>query len=55
MAQPGEGINEKGTLEEIQANHSPSVEIETFPGGHNLHRTNFDALAKRFDEFLART
>jgi pimeloyl-ACP methyl ester carboxylesterase len=55
MAQPGEGINENATLEEIQTKHSPSVEIEMLPGGHNLHRTNFDELAKRLDEFLART
>jgi pimeloyl-ACP methyl ester carboxylesterase len=55
MAQPGEGINETATLEEIQANHAPSVEIEMLPGGHNLHRTNFETLTKHFDEFLART
>jgi pimeloyl-ACP methyl ester carboxylesterase len=55
MAQPGEGINETATLEEIQANHAPSVEIETFPGGHNLHRTNFETLVKHFDDFLTRT
>jgi len=55
MAAPNEGINETASLEEIQANHAAPVEIETFPGGHNLHRTNFETLAKGFDEFLART
>jgi pimeloyl-ACP methyl ester carboxylesterase len=55
MAEPGEGINENATLEEIQANHAATVEVETFAGGHNLHRTNFAALVKRFDDFLART
>jgi pimeloyl-ACP methyl ester carboxylesterase len=56
MAAPGEGINEAATLEEIAQNHSPTVEISTFPkAGHNLHRTNFEAFAAGLDDFLART
>jgi pimeloyl-ACP methyl ester carboxylesterase len=55
MAERGEGINETATLEDIEAHHSSTVEIETFAGGHNLHRTNFEQLAKSLDEFLART
>jgi pimeloyl-ACP methyl ester carboxylesterase len=55
MAARDEGINEAQTLEEIEANHASTVEIETFTGGHNLHRTNFEALAERLDAFLDRT
>jgi pimeloyl-ACP methyl ester carboxylesterase len=55
MAEHGEGINETATLEEIERNHASTVEIETFTGGHNLHRTNFEILAKQLDAFLERT
>ena len=49
-------FNEAATLEEIGQNHSPTVEITTFPkAGHNLHRTNFEAFAAAFDDFLTRT
>lgn len=55
MAAPGEGINEIATVEEVEHHHAPVVEIATFTGGHNLHRTNFDAFTGALDAFLART
>lgn len=56
MAAPGESINEDATLEDVQRNHSPNVELVTFPGaGHNLHRTAFDSAMNALDDWLART
>ena len=56
MAAPGESINDKATLAEIEAKHAPTVEIVSFPGaGHNLHRTKFDDFVRALDEFLAKT
>ena len=55
MAAPDEGINETATLLDVEANRSPNVEIVSFPGGgHNLHRTQFDAFAAAVAAFLAR-
>jgi esterase len=55
MAARGEGINDDATLEAIVREHGPAVEIVTFPGGgHNLHRTAFDAFAQTLDDFLSR-
>lgn len=56
MAQPGEGINEEGTLEAVERNYAPNVRIVSFPGaGHNLHRTAFDAFAGALDEWINAT
>jgi pimeloyl-ACP methyl ester carboxylesterase len=55
MAQRGEGINDAATVEDVERDHSSTVEIETFAGGHNLHRTNFETFATAFDAFLSRT
>jgi pimeloyl-ACP methyl ester carboxylesterase len=56
MAAPGEGINEDATLKDVERNHSPNVELVTFPGaGHNLHRTAFDSVMNALDGWLART
>jgi pimeloyl-ACP methyl ester carboxylesterase len=55
MAAHGEGINTDEALDEIEAAHSSTVEIETFIGGHNLHRTNFETLVAHLDAFLERT
>jgi pimeloyl-ACP methyl ester carboxylesterase len=53
MAAKGESISDDEALEAIERNHSPQVEIVTFPGaGHNLHRTAFDAFAAALDRFL---
>jgi pimeloyl-ACP methyl ester carboxylesterase len=56
LAARGEGINDDATVDEIERNRSPLVEIVTFPGaGHNIHRTAFDEFAAAFDRFLTKT
>ncbi|MBV8490565.1 MAG: hypothetical protein JO199_08550 [Candidatus Eremiobacteraeota bacterium] len=55
MAAPGESINGKSILEELEKHHASTVEIATLPGGHNLHRTQFEAFTNALGDFLART
>lgn len=53
MADRDEGINASAWLDAVAAARPPSVEIVTFAGqGHNLHRTDFDAVAARLTTFL---
>jgi pimeloyl-ACP methyl ester carboxylesterase len=55
MAAKGESINDDSALEDIEAHHSPTVEIAFFPGaGHNIHRTAFEAFAAALDAWLQR-
>jgi pimeloyl-ACP methyl ester carboxylesterase len=55
MADAGEGINDDAAVETVARERSRLVELRSFPrAGHNLHRTDFDAFASAFDEFLAR-
>lgn len=56
MASPGESINDRATLEDVEKHHASTVEIVSFPGaGHNLHRTAFDAFTRALDAWLERT
>jgi len=55
LAERGEGINDEETLDDIDVLHSATVEIATIEGGHNLHRTNFEAFIESLEGFLART
>ncbi len=56
LAARGEGINDDETLEAIERHHSPYVEIATFRGaGHNIHRTQYEALMNVLNDWLART
>jgi pimeloyl-ACP methyl ester carboxylesterase len=53
LAAPTEGINDAATLEDVERNHPPNVEIVTFPdAGHNLHRSAFDAFVRTLNDFL---
>ena len=56
LADRGESINDDATLEEIEKRRSPSVQVVNFKGaGHNLHRTNFEDLAKALADWLERS
>jgi pimeloyl-ACP methyl ester carboxylesterase len=53
LAAPGESINDKATLAEVERRHAGDVTIAVFPGaGHNLYRTAFDPFVQRLDEWL---
>jgi pimeloyl-ACP methyl ester carboxylesterase len=53
LAAPGESINGRSALVEVEAHHSPLVEVVSFPGaGHNLHRTAFEGFARVLDAWL---
>ncbi len=53
MADRDLGINRAEWLDAIQAQRSPEVAIEVAEGqGHNLHRTDFEAVAARVERFL---
>jgi pimeloyl-ACP methyl ester carboxylesterase len=54
LAAAGEGINDAAVVEGVRRDRAPSVEIVEVPdAGHNLHRTDFPAVAAALDPFLA--
>ena len=56
LASRGESISDEETLDDVETNHTKSVEIAWFPGaGHNVHRTAFDAFVGKLDDWLSRT
>jgi pimeloyl-ACP methyl ester carboxylesterase len=56
MAAKGESINDDSALDDIETHHSSTVDIAVFPGaGHNIHRTQFDAMVKSLDDWMSRT
>jgi pimeloyl-ACP methyl ester carboxylesterase len=52
LARCGESINDDSTLGDVERVGSGRVRTERFPGGHNLHRTEFDRLARVLDSWL---
>jgi len=53
FANRGESINEESTLDEIERSVPGNVCVALLPGGHNLHRTEFDAFVERLESWLA--
>jgi pimeloyl-ACP methyl ester carboxylesterase len=53
MAGRGASIVPPDVMAEVQRRHSPAVKIVTFEDqGHNLYRTDFDAVANELEAFL---
>jgi pimeloyl-ACP methyl ester carboxylesterase len=53
FAHRGESINDDRTLDEIERVASATVRLAFLGGGHNLHRTEFEAFAEALDSWLA--
>jgi pimeloyl-ACP methyl ester carboxylesterase len=53
FADRGESINADRTLDEIERRAASGVSVAFLSGGHNLHRTEFDAFAKCLESWLA--
>jgi pimeloyl-ACP methyl ester carboxylesterase len=54
VAAAGESINDDVVLADVEREHAPSVSIARLPGGHNLHRNEFERFAEIFESWLIR-
>jgi pimeloyl-ACP methyl ester carboxylesterase len=53
MAAPGEGINDSGVVDSVRRDGAEAVQlVEIADAGHNLHRTDFPAVAAALGAFF---
>jgi pimeloyl-ACP methyl ester carboxylesterase len=56
LAAPGEGINDAKVVDSVRRDRAETVElVEIADAGHNLHRTDFPAVAASLETFFALT
>lgn len=53
FAKRGESINADCTLDEMERKAPRNVSLAFLPGGHNLHRTEFEAFVTTLESWLA--